>query len=270
MEFYREYYNYSRKKASDFKIVYLKSFIEKNKIYKFIAFDDNEKSNLRKLECLRRDMLWFSHYIYLNDKTEFEIKYDSKKVSRETGIREENIKFMVETMKEIYDVCSFSYKKEEYMWEAYANHKNGICIVFNVENYDMLYPVEYFNKDEIDYTSILINDYSRPKQELLENGSPMAELPFVTKNPMNGDMKSYEEKEVRILKEPYEDSSFNNGVVRPYIKEDLGYKGQNISYTDCGLSVSRVIIGVNCNEKIANEIITDCNQKGYMVEKTTN
>ena len=27
---------------------------------------------------------------------------------------------------------------------------------------------------------------------------------------------------------------------------------------------------VNCNEKIANEIIKDCNQKGYMVEKTTN
>jgi len=46
----------------------------------------------------------------LNDKTEFEIKYDSKKVSRETGIREEDIKLMVETMKEIYDVCSFSYK----------------------------------------------------------------------------------------------------------------------------------------------------------------
>ena len=55
--FYREYYSYSRKKASDFKIVYLKSVIEKNKIYKFIAFDDNEKSNLRKLECLRGDML---------------------------------------------------------------------------------------------------------------------------------------------------------------------------------------------------------------------
>ena len=30
---------------------------KKNKIYKFIAFDDNEKSNLRKLECLRGDML---------------------------------------------------------------------------------------------------------------------------------------------------------------------------------------------------------------------
>lgn len=173
-------------------------------------------------------------------------------------------------MKEIYDVCSFSYKKEEYMWEAYANHKNGVCIVFNVDNYDMLYPVEYFNKDEIDYTSILIKDYSRTQQELWKNGSPMAELPFVIKNPMNGDMKSYEEKEVRILMEPYGDSSFNKGFVKPQIKEDAGYKGQNIRYTNCGLSVSRVIIGVNCNEKIANEIIKDCNQKGYMVEKTTN
>ena len=64
MEFYREYYNYSRKKASDFKIVYLKSFIEKNKIYKFIAFDDNEKSNLRKLECLRRYAMVLSLYIF--------------------------------------------------------------------------------------------------------------------------------------------------------------------------------------------------------------
>lgn len=270
MGFYREYYGYSRKKASDFKIVYLKSLVEKNKIYKFIAFDDNEKLNMSKLESLKGDMLWFSHYIYLNDKTEFEIKYDSKKVSRETGMGEKNIEFLVETMKEIYDVCSFSHKKEEYMWEAYANHKNGICIVFNVDNYDMLYPVEYLNKDAIDYTTILINDYSRTQQELWENRSPMAELPFVTKNPMNGDMKSYEEKEVRILMEPYGDSSFNNGFVRPYIKEDTGYKGQNISYANCGLSVSRVIIGENCNEKIANEIIIDCNQKGYIIEKATN
>lgn len=264
--FYKEYYRYSRDKASEFKITYLKSIIENNKIYKFIAFDNDETSNLRKLNCLREDMLWFSHYIYLNDKTEFEIKYDSKKVSEETGVRKENIDLLVDIMKEIYDVCSFSYTQEMYMWETYANRERGICIVFNVENYDMLYPVEYCDKNKIDYTSILIKDHLKTPQERWKNGSPMAELPFVTKNPMNGTLKSYEEKEVRILMEPYGDGKCNSGYIRPYIKEEIGYKGSNISYAQCGLSVSSIIIGENCRQDISNEITADCKRKGYVIE----
>lgn len=139
-----------------------------------------------------------------------------------------------------------------------------------MSNYDLFYPVEYVNKKEIDYTSILIQDFSRTSKEVWEHGTPMAELPFVTKNPMNGNMKSYKEKEVRILMEPYGDESFNNGFIRPYIKEDTGYKGRNISYIDCGLSVSKIIIGEKCSEKIANEIILDCNKKGYLVIKNNN
>lgn len=266
MGFYKEYYGYPRDKASEFKITYLKSVIKNNKIYKFIAFDDDEKSNLRKLNCLREDMLWFSHYIYLNDKLEFEIKYDGKKVSEETGIRKENVDLLVDTMKEIYDVCSFSYMQEMYMWETYANHDKGICIVFDVENYDMLYPVEYLDKNKIDYTSILIKDYSKTPQELWESGTPMAELPFVTKNPMNGIMKSYEEKEVRILMEPYGDGKCNSGYVRPHVKEEIGYKGSNIGYAQCGLSVSSIIIGKNCRQDIITEIIAACKRKGYIVK----
>lgn len=131
MGFYKEYYKHSREKATDYKITYLKSIISGDKVYKFIAFDNNEELNLIKLNCLKLDKLWFSHYIYLNDKTEFEIVYDSLKVSKATGVRTERIDMYVEMLKEIYDVCSFSYKQETYMWDAYANNKNGICIVFN-------------------------------------------------------------------------------------------------------------------------------------------
>ena len=59
-------------------------------------------------------------------------------------------------MKEIYDVCSLTYSCENYMWKAYSNNSRGICLVFNVIDYDMLYPVEYVDKNKVDYTEMLI------------------------------------------------------------------------------------------------------------------
>ena len=73
-----------------------------------------------------------------------------------TGIPSDNIMFFIATMKEIYDVCSLTYSCENYMWKAYSNNSRGICLVFNVIDYDMLYPVEYVDKNKVDYTEMLI------------------------------------------------------------------------------------------------------------------
>lgn len=267
MNFYKKYYKYSKERATDFKISYLKSLIKSDQIYKFIAFDDNISLNAIKIKSLKKDELWFSHYIYLNDQTEFQIEYDSSKIANVTGISSKNIDLFVGALKEVYDVCSFSYRQKSYMWRTYANNGNGICIVFNVNDYDLLYPVQYIDKNRIDYTSILIDAFSKTSKELWEKGTPIAELPFVTKNPMNGTMKSYKEKELRILLEPYGDGSFNNGFVKPNIKKNKGYIGRNISYADCGLSVSKIIIGEKCDLKIVDEVISNCNKKRYKVQK---
>jgi ssDNA-specific exonuclease RecJ len=62
--------------------------------------DDDSYLNQIKLQCLKKGQLWFSYYKFLNDKTEFDMKYDAKRVSYKTGIPCDNIRFFVATMKE--------------------------------------------------------------------------------------------------------------------------------------------------------------------------
>ena len=250
--FYQDYDKRKYKDLNLYKIQFLKSLIVNDTVYKFIAFDDNAQLNKIKLECVRNSQLWFSYYKYLNDETEFDIKYDVKKVSRKTKIPCENIQLFIATMKEIYDVCSLTNSYDNYMWNAYGNYGNGICLVFKVINYDLLYPVEYVNKDDVDYTDMLIEAYNLDSKGLWDRGLLMAELPYVIKNPENKGMKLYLEKEIRILSDPFGEAILNAGNIYPNVKNDFGYRGRNICYEKCGLSIKKIVIGNNCNEAIRN------------------
>lgn len=252
--FYQDYDKRKHKDLSQYKVQFLKSIIEDDRLYKFIAFDDNVWLNQIKLSCLKNSQLWFSYYKFLNDKTEFDMKYDISEVSRKTGIPCKNIQFFISTMKEIYDVCSLTYSYDSYMWDAYSNYGKGICLVFNVINYDMLYPIEYVDKEAVDYTDMLIEAYNSDPKKLFDRGMKMAELPYVIKNSNNEDMKSYLEKEIRILSDPFEEAILNSGNVYPGVKNDYGYKGRNISYDKCGLSLEKIVIGKNCDETMTNRI----------------
>lgn len=106
--FYQEYDKRKHKDLKQYKIDYLKTIIVDDKLYKFIAFDDVYLNQI-KLQGLKKGQLWFSYYKFLNDKTEFDMKFDASKVSYKTGVPCDNIKFFVSTMKELYDVCSLTY-----------------------------------------------------------------------------------------------------------------------------------------------------------------
>lgn len=251
------YQDYDKRKHSDltqYKICFLKSVITDDTVYKFIAFDENEQLNLTKLECLKNNQLWFSYYKFLNDRTEFDIKYDILKTSSATGVPCEAIQFFIATMKEIQDVCSMTYSYNNYMWDAYGNYGNGICLIFKVTNYDMLYPVEYVDKNAVDYTDMLIELFNLPPKELFDNGMKIAELPYVIKNPENDGMKSYLEKEIRILTNPFDDGILNFGSIYPGVKNANNYKRRNVYYNKCGLAIDKIVIGKNCDKAIVNNI----------------
>lgn len=268
LTFYKKYFACLVKDATDCKIDFLHTIIKDRKIYKFIAFDSNENLNKIKMNGIRNEVLWFSHYIYLNDKTEFEIKYNARRISKYTNVPRNDIHRLIGTIKEIYDVCSFTYSYEQHMWKDYANHDSGICICFDVEDMDMLFPVEYVEKEKIDFSSLLIQSYSIPKNEKMIRMDPMSILPFVIKNPINGELLSYKEKEVRILHSPYDDGGFNEGKIYPNVKSEKQYKGSNVSYTNCGLDVNKIIIGNNCPSEIETQIIEICKTKNYLYEKS--
>ena len=108
----------------------------------------------------------------------------------------------------MYDVFSLTYSYENYMWDEYASNGNGICIEYNIQNYDYLYPVEYCDKRKIDFTKMIINS-------LKNGGAELAIIPWVIKNPYNktAQMYSTKEKEIRILYCPYDLSEFKNGII---------------------------------------------------------
>ena len=65
--FYQEYDKRKHKDLRQYKIDFLKTLIEADKLYKFIAFDDDAYLNQIKLKCLKEGQLWFSYYKFLVD-----------------------------------------------------------------------------------------------------------------------------------------------------------------------------------------------------------
>lgn len=233
--------------ATPYKIEYLKNIIKENKVYKFISFQENEAIKLR---TLMQHKIWFSFYKSLNDETEFYIDYRIKKVVNETGYNKEHIKLLINYLTEMYDVFSLTYSYENYMWDEYSSGGNGICVEYNIQNYDYLYPVEYCDKRKIDFTKMVINS-------LKNGGAELAIIPWVIKNPYNetAQIDSTKEKEIRILYCPYDLSEFNNGRLEYNIKERMNYKGISKSYKDFDLRINRIIIGNKCSVNNQNEVL---------------
>lgn len=268
LQFYKEYFGVSTDAATKLKIQKLHDVICDDKIYKFIMFDENEQLNKIKLETLRKDELWFSHYIYLNDSTEFEIKYDVKKVANKVRRTKEGIKKTIESLKEIYDVCSFTYRYDDSMWENYSNGGNGICLVFKVEDYDMLFPIDYIPKWKIDYNKIIIDAFKKiDSKQMWGTSEPLSLLPYVTKNPQNGRLDSTQEREVRILFSPFDDGIVNNGYIYPNVKKISNYRGSNVSYDYCKLKLDKIIIGDSCNQLVEKEIEDIAGIKNISLDK---
>jgi len=260
LNFYDEYFKKTNDEATEYKLKYLKSVVKNNTIYKFIQFDENYSLNNVKLNALKNEVLWFSYYKYLNDNTEFEINYDIIRVSRETNKSPEFIKYLFDIMVEVYDICSFTYEYHKYMWREYANYGNGICLIFYVNNLDVLFQIDYIEKNKIDFSSLIIKSLNNSFGSIDYN-DPMALLPFVVKNPYNGILDSTKEKEVRILYSPFDKEECNQGKVAPNIKTNVGHKGINVNYSDVGLSLKGIILGNKCESNMEKEIVkysADC------------
>lgn len=247
-------------RATPYKIDYLRNIIKNEKVYKFISFDEGPNLARMKIDTLKQKKIWFSFYKTLNDETEFQINYDVKKIAKETGRSTGNVHLLINYFTEMYDVYSLTYECQDYMWKDYAANGNGICIEFNVGNYEHLYPVEYLDKESIDFNQMIISG--------INNGtSDMAIIPWVVKNPSNTTLNidSTREKEVRILYCPYGFGELNGGTIEMNIKERLGYKGIAKPYEDFGLSISKIIFGDKCNGELVEELKSylNANRIGY-------
>lgn len=233
--------------AIPYKIEYLKTLLKDNKVYKFISFKEHSEM---KLKTLKEEKIWFSFYKTLNDDTEFQINYKIEEVVSKTGCSKDYIKLITNYLTEMYDVFSLTYSYEDYMWREYASGGNGVCVEYNVGDFDFLYPVEYCDKSAIDFTQMII-------AAIKNEGMALSIIPWVVKNSYNSNagIDSTREKEVRILYCPYDLAEFNGGRVEYNIKERRGYKGIAKPLTDFKMTTSRIIIGNKCNQYMSSEII---------------
>lgn len=248
--------------ATPYKNEYLKKIIKDNKVYKFISFEGEISKVRTKIDTLKQNKIWFSFYKLLNDETEFQINYKVKKIANKTGCSTENIHLLVNQLTEMYDVYSLAYEYHDYMWKEYASNGNGICVVFDVTNYDFLFPVAYVEKINIDFDKMIVAG-------IKYHDTTLAIVPWVIKNPYNmtAGLDSTREKEVRILFCPYDTGEFNSGRIEMNIKERKGYVGRAKPYSEYGLSLAKIIVGDKCESGLIDELEAHFTEKGVPIER---
>ncbi|MCM1131049.1 MAG: DUF2971 domain-containing protein [Roseburia sp.] len=241
---------------------FIKKFLSDCKIYKFIPFDEDIKLNNSKIFALKNNKMWVSCIHSFDDKSEFECNIDYPKAEsdlRKIGIHvsAKELSSFMKTIKELHDVTSFTISITEEMWKEYGNNHNGICLEFSLINCEKFYPIIYLDKENFDYTDLLVK-----AQEILKNVNDynclksydflkFSHLLYILK-----DKKDYGfESELRYLGDPYDDDT---KALEPYIyagkKEEIAYKGHLEDYNQCGIKIERVIVGSNISKSILEQL----------------
>lgn len=227
--------------------------LEENLLYKYISFTSQYLLNNKKLIALNENKLWFAAHYTLrnNDPTEFQISINTAKVANSTKRTLGEIKRIMETIRELNDLCCLSNQLDEYMWQNYANNHSGCCCVFEIKKYDMLWPVLYCNKKETDFTY----DVIRAIKNINLNNASTYKIAYIS--PVLKDKIKYgQEHEVRLLCSDIYDNEDDilGGKIMAGKKQALGYSGTYYSYDKCGLILKKIIIGKNTEKSIINKI----------------
>ncbi len=239
--------------CNELKTHYFSIWLYKNILYKYISFNKDEKLNDIKLQTMRNKELWFApkHVFKKDDPSELQIRADISKIAGETHYREDIIAYTLDAITDKDDICCFSDRDGEYMWQNYANFHSGCCCVFEVDKTDDLWPVLYCNKYEIDFTEEIIAILNRTP----ESDTAFRKLAFIA--PVLKDREKYqEEHEVRLLSQRTYESGEPPlfGKLEPNKKEAVNYLGRSHKYADYGLSLKRIVVGRNTPKHIVNEI----------------
>lgn len=255
-EFYQKMESLNQTDIDQYKIEVLDKKCA-GKLFKFIQFDQNSELNKRKLDTIYDNKLWFGCPWTMNDSTEFKMPSNSHfKNTKEADIFRNHC----ELLYEMYVLCSFSIDITEKMWKEYANDGNGICLVFEVEDYDWFFPVEYVeNKKSYSFVPSwrrMVERYIHTEYGKLPNLSSLSTAPFFIKDKINPDTgkDSSLEKEVRAIYCMYSEDELNQGILIPgYCQKNKIY-GTQVNWKSINLVLSNVILGYNLANDIRLEI----------------
>ncbi len=226
-------------------------------LFKFIQFGEKEEDNRKKLATIFDKKLWFGCPWTMNDTTEFKMPSNTHFRSTSEG---EMYKMHCSYIYEMYVLCSFSTYITENMWSEYANDGNGLCLVFDVTDYDWFFPVEYIkNKEKYSYVPAwrrMIKRYFNAEVGKLPNLSPISTAPFFIKDQINPDTgnDSSLEKEVRAIYCMYSEDEINQGILIPGYCQKNKICGTEVNWEAINLSLSKVILGHNLSDDLISKI----------------
>jgi Protein of unknown function (DUF2971) len=213
------------------------------KLYKYIfLYDDNylnwESENKKRFESIENKKLWLSRFDKLNDPFEFKSLFLDRQRLEEHGWDIILLEHIINNIRTRLLVTCFSenFNSNMPMWAHYANNHKGFCIEYNIIKSNFIFPVLYGEKRFATATIItnLISELTKlknqDKQVDLNKINQYYTILFLSNTVKH---RSWEyEKEYRIL--------------YPEYTEVL--HGKLIDYSQLGIEISAIYLGINCNE----------------------
>ncbi|MBQ0109223.1 MAG: DUF2971 domain-containing protein [Clostridiales bacterium] len=222
------------------------------KLIKFFSLSEDQMLNSQKLTTLKEQKIWFSSVNSLNDPYEFKSMYLNETIlkgKRYPQVFIDYYKNMLDGGSQKLLVASFSGNSFDCipMWAYYANNHKGFCVEYDVENTNMIYPVQY-EPNRIPIARIAVEHFMSFSKIQSKTGKEVE------------DFKFYNE----ILKHQFliKHSSWSHeNEYRILCPKGNCEKGRLVSLKLLGLKTSKIVAGVNCKKEnieklkeIANEI----------------
>lgn len=218
---------------------YLNQFVPDTlyKYYKLPLKSVEPEKREKRLQLLKNEEVWLSKKAVLNDPFELDLimihhlsTYERKYYQ---DVCDKNVFFC---MTKGYD--------NKLMWSHYANGHKGYCVEYKKKKASVIYPVEYVSK-RMDYTKEY-HDFLNLRKKKDYN----AQLQEQDKR------LSWALSGMKCMKE----SCWNYEEEYRMVESTEDGTGKRAKVRELGLEISKIILGLKCNEQDAKDLQTACEQ----------
>lgn len=211
--------------------------------YKYFSFPCKKREKIKRLNQLKRNKIWFSTRIGLNDPFDLQMLNTN-------ALSEEVKKYYIEASNQKLCLCLTKSPKNTLMWAHYANSFTGYCLGF-----------EYVGKDEcqprkIEYIKTLLeccNLYTEVFR-FLKTGSGTLEEKTTKLHLENPDLFEKISKFLHIFnyqKTRVWEYEKEYRIITHYIGigETKNKYGKLLPLKEIGLRLKEIIVGLNCSNE---------------------
>lgn len=228
-------------------------------LYKYFELLDNQfcresitnncekikQKNEREFQALENGLVWMPTFNNLNDPFEFKAVYLDKKSLEEQGWQIGEIERLLNGIKTLFLLTSFSENLTNNMpmWTHYANNHKGFCIEYRTINPKYIYPISY-EAEKIaiasSLTQMITKFISYGGSNIPKNDPELRYYYYIMYHMSIMKHKSWEyEKEYRAI----------------YYNLRAQNSGDLVSLSDLGLEAAKIYIGVDCSKENKNRLL---------------